>query len=375
MTQFIDRSPAVTGSPATLLKGDWILANAALISSEINAMSKIEKSPLQSEITRLDTAGAWLLADLLQQTGQATEAVTGLKDWQTALLKLIATAQDNKPAPTVLSHQPDNTPSTKFVAAIGEKTLATWQTLLDLLAFIGETVVTLSHVTMQPKRLRMTSLVRHIRETGLAAVPIVSLMAFLISVVLAYQGANQLQRFGAQIFTINMVAISVLREMAVLLTAIMIAGRSGSAFTAEIGMMKVNEEVDAMRIIGVAPFELLVVPRLLALMITLPLLTFVADIMGLIGGGLISETLLGIGFEQYFDRVKTAVQMTDFWVGIIKAPVFAFFIASVGCMRGMQVSGSAESVGRMTTVSVVQSIFLVLLLDAVFSILFTKLGI
>ena len=372
MADFIELVPTLDHAPAQLvLKGDWVLAHLSQIEADIRTQTKNSDGlTLRSEITTLDTAGALLLRDLAIQYHHAVDTVDGLQDTQRALLQLIAEAGESKPVGA-----PHTDHVTQCVLSIGKATVGAWNTILDLLRFIGETVVTLGLMIVQPRRLRVTSLVRHIRETGLNAIPIVALIAFLISVVLAYQGANQLQRFGAEIFTINMVAVSVLREMGVLLTAIMIAGRSGSAFTAEIGVMKVNEEVDAMRIIGVSPFELLVIPRLLALVITLPLLTFIADMMGLLGGGVISQTLLGIGFEHYMDRVKDAVKMHDFWAGLIKAPVFAFFIAVVGCMRGLQVSGSAESVGRLTTVSVVQSIFLVLLLDALFSILFTKLGI
>lgn len=372
MAQFLILSQSVDSHSGASwrLTGDWVLEHLAPIAEEIKHIKSHNVTALSADIQKFDTAGALLLTDLLEQLRQAPQSVQGLQPWQLDLLQLVAGKAAGKP----VLQQPDD-PFTRFFTFVGRKVLAAWQGNIDLLTFLGETVVTLLRVITQPKRLRFSSIVRHIHETGIAAIPIVALIAFLISVVLAYQGANQLQRFGAEIFTINLVAVSVLREMGVLLTAIMIAGRSGSAFTAEIGVMKVNEEIDAMRIIGVSPFEMLVIPRLIALVITLPLLTFIADIMGLIGGGIISETLLNIGFEPYLDRFRLAVKMNDFWVGLIKAPVFAFFIAMVGCMRGMQVTGSAESVGRLTTVSVVQSIFLVLLLDAVFSILFTKLGI
>jgi phospholipid/cholesterol/gamma-HCH transport system permease protein len=200
------------------------------------------------------------------------------------------------------------------------------------------------------------------------------MISLLVGVVLAFQGADQLRRFGAQVFTINMVGISVLREMGILLTAIVVAGRSGSAFTAEIGAMQVNEEVDALRVTGLDPMEVLVVPRVLALMIALPLLTFFADIMGLLGGGLMSLVLLDISFGQYWRILNTAVSLNTFLVGIVKAPVFALLIALVGCFEGLRVSGSAESVGLLTTRSVVEGIFLVIIFDAFFSVLFSYLG-
>ena len=216
----------------------------------------------------------------------------------------------------------------------------------------------------------MADIMHHIEQTGIDAIPIISTMAFMIAVVLAYQGIAQLRPLGAENLTVNLVAISVLREMGVLLTAIMVAGRSGSAFTAEIGVMKVREEVDALRVIGINPFEVLVMPRLMALLISLPLLTFIADMMGLFGGGIMSMLLIDIPLWILIWSACARWQRgDDFLVGMIKAPVFAFLISMVGCMHGMKVSGSAESVGTETTASVVKSIFLVLGADAVFSVI------
>jgi len=357
MGRFIDQSPSPGQSP-TLLTGDWILDNIAGIQHELKNQT-IENA--KAEIGKLDTAGALLLLRF--------KNISGLTAAQQSLLKIVTDvqqepAEEEKKKPYLVQTLID----------IGRNTIAAKKNAADLLSFIGETVVNFAKLIRFPDRLRFRSLLRHINETGVMATPIISLIAFLISIVLAYQGADQLKRFGAQIFAVNLVAISVLREMGVLLTAIMVAGRSGSAFTAEIGVMKVNEEVDAMQIIGIKPFAFLVLPRILGLMITLPLLTFVADIMGLLGGGLVSYFLLNIPAEQYLDRFRDAVTLSDLSVGLIKAPVFAFLIGIVGCMRGLQVSGSAESVGKLTTISVVQSIFLVLLVDALFSIFFTKIG-
>ena len=200
------------------------------------------------------------------------------------------------------------------------------------------------------------------------------LLAILIGVVLAFQGADQLRRFGAEIFTVNLLGVSVLRELGVLLTAIIIAGRSGSAFTAQIGAMEVNEEVDALRTIGLDPIEVLVLPRLLGLMLTLPLLSFFASMMALLGGGLMVVLVLDVPMVQFLRQLSTAVSTTTLWAGLVKAPVFAFLIAIVGCFEGMRVSRSAESVGQLTTTSVVLAIFLVILVDAVFSILFAQIG-
>jgi phospholipid/cholesterol/gamma-HCH transport system permease protein len=215
---------------------------------------------------------------------------------------------------------------------------------------------------------------RQIAETGVDALPIVGLLAVMISVVIAYQGVAQLRAYGGEDLTIDLVAVSVLREMGVLITAIMVAGRSGAAFTAEIGVMKAREEIDALQVMGLAPMAMLVLPRLIGIVITLPLLTFYADIMGLAGGAVIGHTLLGTTPVQYLDHVRRAVDGSDLFVGLFKAPIFAFVIGVVGCMHGLRVTGSAESVGRETTRAVVKAIFLVIVLDALFSILFERLG-
>jgi phospholipid/cholesterol/gamma-HCH transport system permease protein len=220
----------------------------------------------------------------------------------------------------------------------------------------------------------LPSISRQIAETGINALPIVGLMAVMISIVIGYQGVAQLRPYGGEDFTINLVAVSVLREMGVLTTAIMVAGRSGSAFAAEIGVMKARDEIDALNVMGMDPMAMLVVPRVIGLVVTLPLLTFFSDVMGLVGGALISQSLLDVSPLQYLDRVHHAVDSNDLFVGLFKAPIFGFLIAVVGCMHGLRVRGSAESVGRETTRAVVKAIFVVIVLDALFSILFEKLG-
>jgi phospholipid/cholesterol/gamma-HCH transport system permease protein len=239
--------------------------------------------------------------------------------------------------------------------------------------FFGRIVAVVGQMFVRPMALRPSSLVRHVYETGITAVPIVSLIAFLISVIVAYLGAQQLSQFGADIYVVDLVTIAVLREMGVLLTAIIVAGRSGSAFAAEIGVMQLNEETDALRAMGMNPIELLVVPRVLALVIALPLLTIIADGMGLAGGGLLSLLNLHIPLIQFTARMREALSPTTFWAGLIKAPVFALLIAMVGTYRGMQVRDSARELGRMTTAAVVQSIFLVILADALFAVLYVHL--
>lgn len=362
----IDRNPQ--GQATLYPLGKWQIGQLEAIERELRDAARQNAADIDaSQLESLDTAGAWTLERLRRQLDAS---IDNLKPEYVSLLELVSRTQA-KPVPR--PHRPNVLAA--LLIRIGKASVSVGNETLALLRFVGETSATLWRCLLNPRKLRFTSIVRHVDETGIDALPIVGLIAFLISVVLAYQGASQLRRFGAEIFTINMVAVSVLREMGVLLTAIMVAGRSGSAFTAEIGVMKVNEEVDAMRVIGMSPFEVLVLPRLIALAITMPMLTFLADIMGLLGGGIICYLQLGIPPVQYIEHFRQAVAMSDFWVGIVKAPVFASLIAVVGCMRGMEVSGSAESVGRLTTVSVVHSIFLVLLADALFSILFTKLGV
>jgi phospholipid/cholesterol/gamma-HCH transport system permease protein len=320
----------------------------------------------------LDTAGAWLLHRLERELGGRGHAVVfaGARQPHAALL-----AEVQRVGAQRVRGRPPLNPFLRIIAELGEGTIDSYQEGRRLLSFYGQTVLTLGHVLAQPRRIRLVSLVHHLEQTCLNALPIVGLISFLIGIVLAYQGADQLRYFGAEIFTVNLLAISVLREIGILLTAIVVAGRSGSAFTAQIGTMKVNEEVDAMRTLGLDPFEVLVLPRLIALMIALPLLAFFADIMALFGGGLMCVLALDFSAAQFVAQLEYAITPVMFWVGIVKAPVFAFLIAMVGCYKGLSVNGSAESVGRLTTQSVVVSIFLVIVFDALFSVLFSYLGV
>lgn len=328
--------------------------------------ASIDLGPLET----LDTAGAWLLQRLAQELDDRGWRVEwlGAREPQAALLDVIQRMAATPPPPL-----PAINPLVRLIANLGRNTVAAIDEAGRLLSFYGQTVLTLGRLLAQPRRLRLTSLIHHLEQTCINALPIVGLIAFLIGIVMAYQGADQLRRFGAEIYTIDMLAISVLREIGILLTAIVIAGRSGSAFTAQIGMMKINEEVDALRTLGLDPVEVLVLPRLLALMIALPLLAFFADVMALVGGGVMCAFALDISPGQYVDHLSKAIWPRTFWVGMVKAPVFAFLIAMVGCYEGLTVTGSAESVGRKTTLSVVVAIFLVIVFDALFSIAFSYL--
>ena len=248
-------------------------------------------------------------------------------------------------------------------------------TLTGLAGLFGQILEALWGTLKMPPRLRITALVSHMERAGFDALPIVALMTFLIGAVLAQQGAVQLQRFGAEVYTVNMVAITFLREIGILLTAIIVAGRSGSAFAAEIGSMKMREEIDAMRALGLSPIETLVLPRTLALIFTLPLLAFLGDIMGIVGGGVAVWVLLDMPPAVYAMRLQEASDFWTFGVGMVKAPFMALVIALIGCHAGLQVAGSAESVGRQTTLAVVKSIFMVIILDALFAMFFTAMDI
>lgn len=319
-----------------------------------------------SGLTELDTPGALFLC-ALHKDGVS---LTGIRPEHQALLDLVG-GLDLKPLP-----KPPHVPRWRqLVIELGKGADNAWRDTLDIVTFIGRAVSAIGRALVHWRALRLPSISRHIEETGIHALPIVGLMAVMIAVVIGYQSVAQLRPFGGEDFTINLVAVSVLREMGVLITAIMVAGRSGSAFAAEIGVMKTREEIDALQVMGIEPMEVLVVPRLIALIMALPLLTFFADVMGLLGGAAISKALLDISLLQYLDRVRHAADVHDLCVGLVKAPVFAFFIGIIGCMHGLRVRGSAESVGEETTRAVVKAIFLVIVLDALFSVLFEKLGI
>jgi phospholipid/cholesterol/gamma-HCH transport system permease protein len=264
---------------------------------------------------------------------------------------------------------------TRTLNAIGASIVEEAEQAVGILSFMGMFVISLVGLILRPWRFRWVSLCSHMEQTGVQAVPIVALLSFLIGLVTAYMGAEQFARFGAQVFVINLLEISTLREMGVLLTALVVAGRSGSSFTAQIGAMVANEEVSAMRALGLDPIEVLVVPRVLALVVMLPILAFIADIMGILGGGVAAWGTLGIDPASFTARFHEIVQLRNFVVGMVKAPFFALVIALVGCFQGFRVTGSAESVGRLTTQAVVEAIFMVIVLNALFAILFTSLGV
>ncbi|MBK9114121.1 MAG: MlaE family lipid ABC transporter permease subunit [Betaproteobacteria bacterium] len=315
-------------------------------------------------IVALDTAGAWLLHRTLRTlcARGCAARIDGLRPEFASLLNLLAAREIPLAAPVP--------PAPGLLARVGRRAWGTIAGTGGYLAFVGESALALLRALRHPRTLRWRPILHNIQTAGVEALPITGLLSFLMGVVIAYQGADQLQRFGANIFVVDLVALAMLRELSPLLTAIIIAGRSGSAYTAQIGTMKVTEEIDALRTIGVGAQELLVLPKVVALVIVMPLLTVYTDITGILGGMVMARTKLDVGFDAFVDRLDEAIQLSSYWTGLAKAPVFAMIVALVGCYRGFQVTGSAESVGAQTTMSVVQAIFLVIVTDALFSIVF-----
>lgn len=356
------------------LKNSWTIHSLSDIQKSVSLPTKKAKNIIINgkALEEIDTSGAWHLISLLKQlqTRQSQFKNEGFSPTHAKIIDIVRGITLHSPALTASAGG-----MTGFFIYLGKIAAQINHGMIGLIRFFGEFCIAFATTLLQPTRLRLRSMVYHINEIGVKAVPIISLMAFLISIVLGYQGAHQLKQFGATIFTVDLVAISVLREMGVLITAIMVAGRSGSAFAAQIGVMQVNEEVDALRTIGLDPFDMLVLPRVFAILIALPILTFIADIVGLLGTLFVSSVLLDLSYLQFIERVREAVSMSTFWIGLVKAPVFAVLIGMVGCRQGMSVRNSAAEVGARTTMAVVQSIFFVILADALFSVLFTMLGI
>ncbi len=355
--------------------GAWIVTNSPPLFQSLKTLSFRKDEPIVvdlNRIDRLDTAGAWLLYRTVRDLRAAGHDVEykGGTDEQMSLIEQ-ATAHDA----LCLIEPPEPNVFIRMLEDVGASVMRVGGQAKASLAFVGLLMETLWRYTSYPRRFRLTATVKQMELIGLNAMPIVGLISFLIGIVIAYQGAYQLRLFGAEIFTVNLVVTAVLREFGVLLSAIIIAGRSGSAFTAEIGSMKMNEEIDAMDTLAISPMDTLVVPRFIALVIMMPLLTFYADVAGLLGGGLISWLSLGIEPMQFLERTHDVILGWDLGVGLIKAPIFGALIALIGCYEGLATKGSAESVGHHTTKSVVESIFMIIVLDAFFSIFFTTIGV
>jgi phospholipid/cholesterol/gamma-HCH transport system permease protein len=325
-------------------------------------------------VEKLDSTGAWLLLRTRRALEDAGRTVGTLKVPERYASLLANLDRDDKKQPD--HPAPRMSPWRYRLYRIGKATVEAGRQGWRMLGYLGRVTVETGEMIAAPrKNLRFAAMAVQVEETGISALPIVGLLAFLIGIVLAYQGADQLKRFGAEIFTINLLGVGVLREIGGLITAIIVAGRSGSAFTAQIGTMRVNEEIDAMQTIGLNTVDVLVLPRIIGLVIALPILTFFADIMGLLGGAMMCYFQLGFTIPVFMRQLNDAVDVNTLLVGLIKAPVFAFVISLVGCYEGFQVERNAASVGLLTTRSVVESVFLVIVLDAAFSVMFSVLGI
>ncbi len=353
------------------LHGDWTLQHYAGAAGRMQAPAGAVEKLDATRLTALDTAGAAMLASLLGAARLQSLAAdaTGLSEERRALLQAVAAA--------MLDH-PDELPRTGWrfgdgIARLGRSLSRAWQQLLQFLNFLGLTLFTLVALLPRPHRWRLTALVAQMHQAGLNAVPIVVLLNFLVGAVVAFLGATVLQTFGATIYTVDLVAYAFMRELGVLLAAILLAGRTASAFTAQIGSMKINEELDALKVQSLSSIELLVMPRLLALLITLPLLSFIAVLAGIAGGAMVAVLSLDVSLARFLSILQE-IPLKHLMLGLAKAPLFALMIALIGCLEGFKVGNSAQSVGEHTTSSVVQSIFVVILLDAVAALFYMEMG-
>ncbi|OHT18322.1 ABC transporter permease [Edaphosphingomonas haloaromaticamans] len=348
------------------LSGEWTLARLGEVPRRIEALDTPPARIDLSDVPRIDTVGAWLVHRLSRDSGAA---IDGTNADAAQLIDQVAKADQ---ATTVRAEHVS--PTTRILSQVGLATVTAGQTLIGLVGFFGAILISFWSVVRHPRRFRGNAVTRQFEVVGVDALGIIGLMSFLIGIVIAQQGAVQLRQFGAEVFTINLIGRITLRELGVLMTAIMVAGRSGSAFAAQIGSMKLAEEVDAMRTIGIAPMEALVLPRVIATVVLMPLLGFYASLVAIVGGGILCWISLDIPPATYIQRMREVVPMTDLWVGLVKAPVFGAIIAMAGCFQGMQVQGNAEEVGLRTTAAVVQAIFLVIVLDAFFAVFFSSIG-
>jgi phospholipid/cholesterol/gamma-HCH transport system permease protein len=356
------------------LVGRWTSETAATVETLADQMAMAASGAARavldvSGIERLDTLGAWVLARTragLAAAGVATQ-FTGERETQRILIDEVSGRDLSVAPPKAHSKAVD------LLADVGSTVVDAGRDVVTGVSFLGSVVVALSRAVARPSRFRGTSMVHHLEAVGLRSVPIIALISFLVGCIVAQQGIFQLSKFGATAFVVDLTGILSLRELGVLLAAIMIAGRSGSAFTAEIGSMKMREEIDALRVMGLDPIEVLVVPRIVALMIALPMLTFVADMAALFGSGVVAWIYGGISQEVFLSRLRGAIGINTFLVGLIKAPFMALIIGMIACIEGLEVKGSAESLGRQVTASVVKSIFMVIVVDGLFAMFFAAI--
>lgn len=385
-----DTPPASAASPASgwpaqrldtsvagvlAVVGEWTLPHYATL-RELSTRAAAQGAIASLDFSRLaglDTAGAALLAQMLgaERLRGLLRNASGLSRDRLALLDAVALAVGE------VAQQPVErryNGALELLERIGGAVLGLAERTLVLLGFVGLVLESLAHAAWRPGRWRITSIVAQLEQIALDALPIVALLTFMVGAVIAFLGATMLGDFGARVYTIDLVGFSLLREFGILLASILLAGRTASAFTAQIGSMKANEEVDAIRALGLNPVELLVLPRVFAMIVALPILTFVAMVSGMVGGALVCMLRFGISPTMFVNRLRLDIPVQHFFIGMSKAPVFAFLIACIGCLEGLRVEGSAQSVGEHTTSSVVQSIFVVILLDAIAALFFMELG-
>ncbi|MEQ1616927.1 MAG: MlaE family lipid ABC transporter permease subunit [Terricaulis sp.] len=357
-------------TPVLALAGDWTIDTIADLEPALRSLSPTQGTEIDvSALGRFDVAGAYLVVRTLgEPRGASPIRVRGEHANATRLLEVVVGAAT---APAMAPEHPQGLSG--FLQQTGRAVADISQEVIETASFLGEALATLVRLLIRPRRLRWVSIVHVMEQAGLNALPIVTLLSFFIGLVVAYLGARVLGDFGASVFTVELVAFSMLREFAVVITAVLLAGRTNSAFTAEIGAMKMRQEVDAMRVMGIAPMEALVVPRVLAMLVMTPLLTLAAMLAGLAGGLLVTWANLGVSPTMFFTRISDAVPEQHFWVGMVKAPVFALTLAIIGCKQGLSVGDDVGSLGRRVTSSVVQSIFMVILLDALFALWFLEM--
>ncbi len=357
------------------LKEDWTFSHASELDKALRDIQGDDAQQITFQcggLQNIDLAGAWVLfrkSQEFESEGRQTQFL-GFKAAHFKFLKNITDIRDSAVAAQASDSGVAADPG-RLVQLLERVGRAAASGIED----VGRIAQAVLSGVVHPSRLALTETIRQIEHTGARAVPIVALISFLMGLVLAHQGANQLAEFGAEVFVADLVTVSMLREMGVLLAGIMAAGRSGSAFAASIGVMKLNEEIDALRVMGLNPNQILIAPRVIGLLISLPFLAVVGTLAGIVGGLTLSTLVLDISAVQYIERTADAAEIQDFLVGLVKAPVFALLIAGVGTLRGIQVSASAEQLGRLTTTAVVQAVFLIILADAVFTVVFSSLGI
>jgi phospholipid/cholesterol/gamma-HCH transport system permease protein len=347
-------------------QGDLTLPRLGVLPSRLDRLKGQGFTLDLSGVGRMDTIGAWIVHRTARDRGGE---IVGADDGHQVLLRQVE--QADQPVKV----RPDPPPPVQRVLGqLGAATVESGRTFKGLLAFFGSMLISLVQVIRQPRRFRVNAVVQRFEVVGVHAFGIIGLMSFLVGIVIAQQGAVQLRQFGAEVFTVNLIGRSAIKELGVLMTAIMVAGRSGSSFAAQLGSMKLAEEVDAMRTIGVSPMEALVLPRVFATVLMMPLLSFYAAIVAIVGGAIFCWISLDIPPVTFVQRIREVVPETDLWQLLIKAPVFGLIISLAGCFQGMQVKSDAEEVGLRTTTAVVQAIFLVIVLDAFFAVFFTEIG-